>query len=832
MDNTKKTEFYDVQAVEAKWRKAWSDTAAFRVSEDPAKPKFYCLEMYPYPSGYIHMGHVRNYTIGDVISRFKVMKGFNVLHPIGWDALGMPAENAAIKRGVHPRTWTLENVAHMKIQLQRLGISYDWSREVNTCLPDYYKWNQWIFLKMFEKGLAFRKESRVNWCPQCQTVLANEQVVAEGCWRCETKVAQKKMEQWFLKITDYAEELLTGHALLAKWPEHVLLMQKNWIGKSFGSLVSFPLAGGGRPIDVFTTRIDTIYGATFLVLAAEHPMTTQLVARSPRRQELQAWVSRVIAQSRFKRDDAPEEKEGIDTGAKVVNPFTGRKIPVWLANYVLMDYGTGAIMAVPAHDQRDHEFALKYGLDIKTVILPEKDRDEAVEPGKSFEEWGVLADSGEFSGLRSAEAIERMNRRAEAQGFGKQNVIYRLRDWGISRQRYWGTPIPIIFCPACGAVGVPYQDLPVELPFDVPFTGEEGSPLDKVSAFVRTTCPKCGGAARRETDTMDTFVDSSWYFFRYTSPERTDLPFAPEAARYWMPVDLYIGGVEHAILHLIYARFFTKFLRDLGLTSVDEPFPHYLAQGMVTKEGWAMSKSKGNVVDPDEIIQAYGADALRLFILFASPPEKEFAWTQEGVEGCHRFLNRIWSLFLENRDLFDPKTAPAPLDPAAAGRFPLARKVHQTIRKVGDDIGVRFHLNTAISSIMELTNQIRKDREGLLADAAGRAVLRQALEMLALLLGPFAPHLGEEIWSRMGRGGLLFRAAWPAYDPELARDELMTIVVQVNGKLRDKFEAAPDLAEEALMKEALALDRIKEFLGGRAPRKVIAVKNRLVNIVV
>jgi len=826
-------EHYDFQTIEAKWQKAWSDSGAFRVTEDSVKPKFYCLEMYPYPSGRIHMGHVRNYTIGDVISRFKVMKGFNVLHPIGWDALGMPAENAAIKRGVHPRTWTLDNVSHMKTQLQRLGISYDWSREVNTCLPDYYKWNQWIFLKMFEKGLAFRKESRVNWCPQCQTVLANEQVVAEGCWRCETKVAQKKMEQWFLKITDYAEELLTGHALLTKWPEHVLLMQKNWIGKSFGSLVTFPLAWDlSRGIDVFTTRIDTIYGATFLVLAAEHPMTAALVARSPRREELQAWVSRVIAQSRFKRDDAPEEKEGIDTGAKVVNPFTGREIPVWLANYVLMDYGTGAIMAVPAHDQRDHEFALKYGLDIKTVIRPGKDHEVAVEPDKAFEDWGVLADSGEFSGLGSAEAIDRMNRHADAKGFGRQNVIYRLRDWGISRQRYWGTPIPILYCDACGTVGVPYRDLPVELPFDVPFTGEEGSPLEKVPAFVKVRCPQCGGPARRETDTMDTFVDSSWYFFRYTSPERTDLPFAPEAARYWMPVDLYIGGVEHAILHLIYSRFFTKFLRDLDLTSADEPFPRYLAQGMVTKGGSAMSKSRGNVVDPDEIVQTYGADALRLFILFASPPEKEFAWTRDGAEGCHRFLNRIWGLFQENLDLFDPKTAPAQLDPAAAGRFPLARKVHQTIRKVGDDIGVRFHLNTAISSIMELYNQIRKDRDALRGDDAGRAVLRLSIETLALLLGPFAPHLGEELWNRMGRPGLLFRAAWPVFDPDLARDEMMTIIVQVNGKLRDKFEAAPDLSEEALANEALALDRIRELLGGRAPRKVIAVKNKLVNFVV
>ena len=840
MDDAHKTEHYDPQAIEARWQKAWADNGAFAVTEDPAKPKFYCLEMYPYPSGYIHMGHVRNYTIGDVISRYKTMTGFNVLHPIGWDALGMPAENAAIKRGVHPRDWTLGNVAHMKTQLRRMGISYDWAREVNTCLPDYYKWNQWIFLRMFEKGLAVRKESWVNWCPQCRTVLANEQVVAEGCWRCETKVVQKKMEQWFLKITDYAEELLTGHDKLAKWPEHVLLMQKNWIGKSFGSLVSFPLAAKDAPagtIDVFTTRIDTIYGATFLVLSAEHPLTAALVARSPRREELQAWVSKTIAGSRFKRDEASEEKEGVDTGARVVNPFTGREIPVWLANYVLMDYGTGAIMAVPAHDERDHEFALKYGLEIKTVIAPENVSDApaasaTADAGVCFSDYGLLVDSGEFTGLRSEEAIERMNGFAESKGFGRGTVNYRLRDWGISRQRYWGTPIPIIYCEACGTVGVPDRDLPVELPFDVPFTGEEGSPLEKVPSFVDVRCPKCGGPARRETDTMDTFVDSSWYFFRYTSPNNASLPLTPEAARYWMPVDLYIGGVEHAILHLIYSRFFTKFLRDLGLTAVDEPFPHYLAQGMVTKDGSAMSKSKGNVVDPDEIIQHYGADALRVFILFASPPEKEFAWMQEGIEGCFRFLSRVWTMVLDNLDLFGPQGAPAPLDAAAAGKYPLARKAHRTIREVGDDIGVRFHLNTAISSLMELYNQVKRDRDALRADPAGRAVLKHALETLVLVLGPFAPHLGEELWRRMGREGLLCRAPWPAFDPELARDERMTIIVQVNGKLRDKFEAAPGTADEALIREALGLDKVRDLLGGRPPRKVVAVKDRLVNIVV
>jgi leucyl-tRNA synthetase len=824
-------EGYNFEELEAKWQKTWAEEGVFEVVEDPAKPKYYLLEMYPYPSGRIHMGHVRNYSIGDVIARFKAMKGFNVIHPIGWDALGMPAENAAIKHGVHPRKWTLDNVAYMREQLKKIGLGYAWSREVNSCLPDYYKWNQWIFLKMFERGLAYRKDSRVNWCPQCRTVLANEQVVGGGCWRCDTPVTQKKMEQWFLKITDYAEQLLSGHAELGKWPEHVLLMQKNWIGKSMGAHVGFAVPALGKSIEIFTTRIDTIYGATFLVLSPEHPMAFDLVASSPRRAEHEAWIAKAVAAVRTRREVGDDEKEGVDTGARAVNPFTGGLVPVWIANYVLIDYGTGAIMAVPAHDQRDHDFATKYGLPIRAVIVPGGPEDEVPEEGKAFERLGVLANSAPFDGLRCAEAMDKMGAYAEEKGFGRRSTTFRLRDWGISRQRYWGTPIPVIYCPKCGIVGVPYEDLPVEIPFDVAITGAEGSPLERAEGFVNTTCPTCGGKARRETDTMDTFVDSSWYFFRYTSPHEESLPFRPEAAKYWLPVDLYIGGVEHAILHLIYSRFFTKVLRDLGLTDVSEPFPHYLAQGMVTKDGSAMSKSKGNIVDPDEILKKYGADVLRLFIIFASPPDKEFAWAEEGLEGCHRFLLRVWSTVHENMDLFEGE-APAPAAAAGGPGQALLRKTHQTVRKVTEDIEVRFHLNTAVSTIMELYNMVRRDKEALRESPEGRAVLRSAFEALVLLLAPFAPHMAEELWRRAGYNEILARTPWPAYDPALAREEVAVIVVQINGKIRDRFEAPLDFPEKELEAKALGLPKVVAALGGKAPRKVIAVRNKLVNIVV
>jgi leucyl-tRNA synthetase len=824
---------FNFQEVERKWQKIWAEERVFEVHEDPSKPKYYLLEMYPYPSGRIHMGHVRNYSIGDVIARYKSMNGLNVIHPIGWDALGMPAENAAIEHGVHPRKWTLDNVAAMRDQLKKMGFGYDWSREVNTCLPEYYKWNQWLFLKMFERGLAFRKESWVNWCSQCRTVLANEQVVGGGCWRCGTPVIQKKMEQWFLKITEYAEELLSGHERLGKWPEHVLLMQKNWIGKSRGAMIDFPVPSLAQTIEVFTTRIDTIYGATFLVISPEHPMAQDLIAASPRREEFKAWIAKAVADARTKRGFGDDEKEGIDTGVRAVNPFTGEPVPVWVANYVLMDYGTGAIMAVPAHDQRDYEFAQKHGLRTKPVIVPAEGSAEKAEEGKAFETTGRLRDSGPFTGLRSEEAMDKMGAYAEEKKIGRRSTTFRLRDWGISRQRYWGTPIPVVTCPKCGTVGVPYEDLPVEIPHDAAITGEEGSPLERLESFVQTTCPRCGGKARRETDTMDTFVDSSWYFFRYTSPREEKLPFSPEAANYWLPVDLYIGGVEHAILHLIYSRFFTKVLRDLGLTGVSEPFPHYLAQGMVTKDGSAMSKSKRNIVDPDEILKKFGADALRLFIIFASPPDREFAWAEEGLEGSYRFLVRVWTIVHENLDVFAGGAPGLPNDPPAGESIDrVLRKMHQTIKKVGGDIEVRFHLNTAVSSIMELYNLVRKETGALRQSAEGRAVLRSALEALVQLLSPFSPHIAEELWEKTGHAEILIRTPWPAFDLALAREETVTIVVQVNGKVRDKFEAVRELSDKELEREALRLPKVRAALGGRPARKVICVKDKLVSIVI
>lgn len=828
-----KKEGYNFQEIEPKWQRIWEEEKVFEVKEDPERKKFYCLEMYPYPSGRIHMGHVRNYSIGDVISRFMIMQGYNVLHPMGWDALGLPAENAAIKHGIHPRDWTLNNIATMKTQLRRLGFSYDWSREVNTCLPEYYKWNQWIFLKMFERGLAFRRKSWVNWCPQCRTVLANEQAAGDQCWRCSSPVEQKQMDHWFLKITAYARELLAGHAELAKWPEHVLLMQRNWIGESEGASLLFPLKDGFRSIEVFTTRLDTVYGATFLLLSPEHPLSRELIADLPEREKIEAWLNRVILESRQRRRQAETKKEGVDTGKKALNPFTGELIPIWIANYVLMDYGTGAIMAVPAHDQRDFEFARQYGLPIRVVVVPEDDSEVKLPLEAAFEDYGKLVSSGPYSGLSSREAIEAMVREAEARGIGSKTIIYRLRDWGISRQRYWGTPIPVVHCDRCGIVGVPYEDLPVVLPYETKFTGEEGSPLEKVPEFVNTTCPRCKGPARRETDTMDTFFDSSWYFFRYASPDEKNLPFDPAAAAYWMPVDLYIGGVEHAILHLIYSRFFTKVLRDLGLTSLNEPFPHYLAQGMVTKDGAAMSKSRGNIVDPDEMIARYGADSLRLFILFAAPPEKEFAWTEEGIEGCFRFLNRVWNTFEENEDLFSGGSEPVrPEEITQENAVKFLRRVHKTIKKVTEDIGKRFHLNTAISALMELHNEIRRVKDQLRTSAEGRSVLRFGLEQLLTLLSPFTPHFCEELWQRTGHSTYLIKTPWPSFDPELAQEEMITVVVQVNGKLRDRFEAPAEISAEEIKARALELGRIKEIIKGKTVKKVVTVENKLVNIVI
>ncbi|MBN2198500.1 MAG: leucine--tRNA ligase [Candidatus Aminicenantes bacterium] len=824
-------EHYRFGPIEAKWQKAWEDLRAFQAREDDPRPKFYCLEMYPYPSGRVHMGHVRNYSIGDVITRFKMMRGFNVLHPIGWDALGLPAENAAIKHGIHPRDWTLNNIAHMREQLKRLGFGYDWSREVNTCLPEYYRWNQWLFLKMFERGLAYRRKSWVNWCPQCRTVLANEQAQGGECWRCETPVVQKQTEHWFLKITDYAEELLSGHGRLQEWPEHVLLMQKNWIGKSTGTRLVFPVPEWKTEIEVFTTRVDTIYGATFLVLSPEHPLVERLLSDPNVSPPLREWAGRAVHEAHTRRDPAEIVKEGMDTGLKAVNPFSGEEIPVWLANYVLMGYGTGAIMAVPAHDQRDHDFAVKYGLPIRTVIEPEEGGEDRPE-GLAFEGQGRMVNSGPYSGRISREAVAEMNRYAESKNFGRESTIYRLRDWGISRQRYWGTPIPIVHCPKCGIVGVPYDQLPVELPRDANLTGTEGSPLERVESFARTTCPKCGGPARRDTDTMDTFFDSSWYYFRYTSPKEDSLPVDRRAAEHWMPVDLYIGGVEHAILHLIYARFFTKVFRDLGLAGNDEPFPRYLAQGMVTKDGSAMSKSRGNVVDPDDTIARHGADALRLFILFASPPDKEFAWNEDGIEGCSRFLHRLWNTVRDCRRIFD-EAAPSGADlQTGDGVSGLRRRTHRTIKRVTEDIETRVHLNTAVSSIMELVNHIRRAGEEAAATDAGREALREALESALLLLAPFAPHICEELWEATGHATPLVRTPWPDYDPGWASEEKAVIVVQVNGKLKDRFEIASGTPEDVLREQALSRPKVRAAIGRARVRKTVCIPDKLVNIVV
>ena len=822
---------YDFHALEEKWQKRWDDEKAFRAQEDPDRPKFYCLEMFPYPSGRIHMGHVRNYSIGDVLSRFKRMQGFNVLHPIGWDSLGLPAENAAIKHGMAPGVWTKQNISTMKGQLQRLGFSYDWERELATCDPEYYRWNQWIFLQMYKRGLAYKKNGWVNWCPSCKTVLANEQVVDNGCWRCHTDVEQKELTQWFLKITDYAEELLEGHKELNLWPEKVLLMQKNWIGKSLGAEVIFPVPELQEKLTVFTTRIDTIFGATFVALSPQHPLMEKIIAASPRGEELAEWIRQTLKDLK-KREET--EKLGIDTGLCAINPFNGERVPLWITNYVLMDYGTGAIMAVPAHDERDKEFALKYGIPIKRVIL----KPDGTEPeGEAlFTDQGILTDSGPYTGLTSQEAFEKMTALAKEKGFGEKKVNFRIRDWGVSRQRYWGTPIPMINCPHCGLVPVPEEDLPVLLPTDIDFKGLIGNPLQKSESFRNVCCPVCGHAADRETDTMDTFFDSSWYFFRYTSAGNDKEIVDPGKGRFWMPVDLYIGGVEHAILHLIYSRFFTKFLRDIGVTEISEPFPHLLTQGMVTLGGSAMSKSKGNVVDPDDRIKEYGADTVRLFMLFAAPPEKDLEWSDNAMEGSFRFLNKVWKLVLSYADLFE-EGSPSPDIPSGTALSPSAanvlRTTPQTIKKVTEEIGERFHLNTAISSIMELYNDTSTNAETLAAEGEeGAKVLRKALETLILLLHPFVPHVTEELWEKSGHKERISSVPWPLYDPTRLHAETFTMIVQINGKVRGKLEAERGIGEDDAMKLVLADQRCLEWLTGKEIKKTVFVKDKMVSLFV
>ena len=780
---------YNPQTIERKWQQRWQETRAFEVTEDAHRPKFYCLVMFAYPSGHAHVGHVRNYMIGDVVARTKRMQGFNVLHPFGWDAFGLPAENAAIKHGTHPETWTLDNIAHMKGQLQRLGISYAWEREFATCEPEYYHWNQWLFLKMYEQDLAYRRRSTVNWCPSCQTVLANEQVVEGACWRCGTQVQPRELDQWFLRITKYADELLEGAGRLDQWPEKVLTMQRNWIGRSTGALVRFPvgLEQGSPPndhLEVFTTRIDTIYGATFVLLAPEHPFVDAIADRGAGGDGFREKVARFRALDRTARLTGQLEKEGFDTGLTAVNPFTGDAVPVWIANFVLAEYGTGAIMAVPAHDQRDFEFARKYGLPVTVVIQPEQGDELS---GATMEAASVapgrVVNSGEFSGLPSQEAIPAMTRAAESKGFGRGEVQFRLKDWGISRQRYWGTPIPIIYCDACGAQVVPYEDLPVELPKIDEFSGRGDSPLAQIPEFAQTTCPSCAGPARRETDTMDTFVDSSWYFYRYCDPRNETAPFEADKVAYWAPIDFYSGGVEHAILHLIYSRFFCKVLGDLGLVSHDEPFTRLLTQGMVLRDGAVMSKSKGNVVDPDDMLTSYGADALRLYEMFVAPPEKEIEWTDTGLEGSHRFLSRVWRLVV-SFSAIEEIPAPEAVELTEADRA-LRRKTHDTIRRVSTDVDVRVHLNTAVSALMELVNDLyafcesegigvsrvggSDTGDGLPGRAGALAAAKEGVDSLVLMISPFVPHLAEELWEILGHREGVVTAGWPAHDPDIAR---------------------------------------------------------------
>ena len=810
-------ERYDPQRIEEKWSARWQrQPELFRAEPfDSPRPKYYVLEMLPYPSGALHMGHVRNYSIGDALARHMWMKGYNVLHPMGWDAFGLPAENAAIKANTPPKEWTLSNIAHMKAQMKRLGFAYDWSKEVTTCLPDYYRWNQWFFLKMYERGLAYRKKSRVNWCPECATVLANEQVVNGCCWRhTETPVQQRELEQWFLRITNYAQELLDDLDRLPGWPEKVRTMQRNWIGRSEGALVDFkldaPAGPAGDKIPVFTTRVDTIFGATSVQLAPEHPMVADLVGNDP---ELHARVDELMAEQRRAKEagDVGEiEKHGVFTGRYAINPFNGEKVPIWIANYVLMDYGTGAIMSVPAHDERDYEFAKKYGLEIRIVILPRRQGEpppadqEDVAPLPYTGTESLLINSGPYSELSCDEAMKRMAQDAERGGFGKAAVTYRLKDWGISRQRYWGTPIPMLYCDRCGIVPVPEKDLPVVLPENVDITLTGGSPLGKVEEWVNTTCPACGGRARRETDTMDTFVDSSWYFYRYTDPTVSTAPVDHKTIAYWFEIDQYIGGVEHAILHLIYSRFWTKIMRDLGLIANSEPVARLFTQGMVLKDGAAMSKSRGNVVSPDDIVARYGADTARVYILFAAPPDRDLDWSDSAIEGVQRFLARVYRLIAQNPVATSKSYSVQELSPEARG---VLRKLHQTTKRISDDFEGRWHFNTSVAALMELLNELTAHPEifaGKGQEGALRALVGEVQRTFVLLLAPFAPYLAHELWEMLGQKSNLLREPWPKYDPALAKEEEVEIVVQVNGKIRDRLFVPADLSQEELQRLALA----------------------------
>ena len=826
---------YEPKSIEDKWQKIWEEEKLFAAKPDKTRKKYYVLEMFPYPSGKIHMGHVRNYVIGDVVARYKWKKGYNVLHPMGWDSFGLPAENAAIKHKIHPAKWTEENISYMRKQLKSLGLSYDWDREISTCREDYYKWCQWFFLKFYERGLAYQKESLVNWCDSCTTVLANEQVEDGKCWRCETEVTQKEMKQWFFKITHYAEELLSELDNLKGWPERVLIMQKNWIGKSYGAEIIFPVADSNLSVTVFTTRQDTVFGATFMSIAPENPVVKELVKGTEYEKPVSDFIEQVKKQSKITRTDLTKEKEGIFTGRYCINPLTGWKMPIFVANFVLMDYGTGAVMAVPAHDQRDFDFAKKYNLPIKVVIQPPDKRLDSDTLEEAYTEEGILADSGKFSGMKNTEAMGLLIEYFEKKGVGEKRVNYRLKDWGISRQRYWGAPIPIIYCNSCGTVPVAEKDLPVLLPMDLNFDIIGDSPLKKSNEFLNTTCPRCRGIAKRETDTMDTFVDSSWYFSRYCTPDSESLPLEKQDLNYWMPVDQYIGGIEHAVLHLLYARFFTKVTRDLGFLDKGEPFINLLTQGMVIKDGAKMLKSKGNVVDPDDLIKKYGSDTVRLFCLFASPPEKDLDWSDEGVDGAFRFLNRVWRLVEQegkSLPLSEKKILPE-TDKLSDSAKHILKKCHKTIKKVSVDIEDRFHFNTAIAAIMELVNSIYLIDE---KELAGNDGLKNsyifAIETVLLLLSPFAPHICEELWQRLGKSGSVFEQPWLCYDEKMLTEENVTIVIQINGKVRGKITVSVSASEEEIKEAAVNNEKIKEFLKNKKVVKSILVPKKLINIVV
>ena len=863
---------YQPELVEPKWQSFWKKNQLFKVAEDPSKEKYYLLEMFPYPSGKIHIGHVRNYTIGDVVVRYKRMQGFNVIHPMGWDAFGMPAENAAIDNNTHPAAWTYDNIRAMRAQLKKMGFSYDWDRELATCRPEYYKWEQWLFLKMFEKGMAYRKESYVNWCEKCQTVLANEQVEQDKCWRCSQPVQQKKLWQWFFKITDYAEDLLVHCDKLPGWPDKVTVMQKNWIGKSVGSELKFQIDGRTDDMVVFTTRPDTVFGATFMCLAPEHPLVESLSKGTPNQEEVAAFVQKVSSQERSAEGLEKYEKEGVFTGAYCINPATGEKIPVYTANFVLMEYGTGAIMSVPAGDQRDFDFARKYGIEIRVVVQPPG---QALDPDTMEQAYtgdGVMVNSGEFNGLDNKEAMDMMTDWLEKMGRGKKTVSYRLRDWGISRQRYWGTPIPVIHCPDCGVVPVPEKDLPIQLPEDANLLEKGGSPLPTLDFFARATCPECGRKdAKRDTDTMDTFVESSWYYLRYCSPRYNDGMFDPEAVKYWAPVDQYIGGVEHAVLHLLYSRYFMRVLHSLGMIDFKEPFTRLLTQGMVCKETMTcpdhgylfpeqavkndegnlvctlcnrdvevgrvikMSKSKKNVVDPNELLEKYGADVTRLFSLFAAPPERDLEWNEDGVEGSNRFVNRVWRLVLDCMEKIndcEPFTgAAAELTSKPAKELYI--KANQTIKKVTDDIDKSFHFNTAISAVMELVNALYAiDLDS--ADLELKRVISFSIEKTLLLLSPIIPHFCEELFEKLGKKGSVLEQPWPGYRKDSLETDEVLVVVQINGKLRAKFTTSADTQEAQIKETALADQKIKKHLGDKKPRKIIVIqkKQTLVNIVI